>query len=316
MPVGRSWKDMSDDDVRVEVERSTGPIHDAIWREAVAQGQPGDVRELPTTGLRQVVAWVQRQRVMVREGSTRSAGSRPADERGRPYGMPVPWSKATEDRAAATDEAIAATARDLPRVRPFVRTWGGGGEAHTLSGAEPPAAVIDVARTLGCTPAAAAAYLARGEAPNLQPVIVQEYVLAADSDVSAWERPRIRIDVDAWVPASEVLLAFREVQRSVLAQDGDKARENRQLSPRSVALVRFVLAPERIHLRRWAERMRAWNAAERPEWRYAESRFMARDYARAQRALVRRPGTLGAHRQPTERPGALRRTPGRPWCSA
>jgi hypothetical protein len=95
------------------------------------------------------------------------------------------------------------------------------------------------------------------------------------------QRRRIVLEVDAWVPAAEVLAAFRFAQLNLLG------RENRPPSERNVRLFKFVVEHmyDTGRLPPGATMLEAWNAAH-PDERYDNVRNFQRDFRRAERALL------------------------------
>jgi hypothetical protein len=92
---------------------------------------------------------------------------------------------------------------------------------------------------------------------------------------------RITLSIAPWVPAKTVLKAYRAVQRQMLGGD------NRPLSQRNLAIFRFVTDRMEGGDRRtpWRTLLAEWNLAH-SEWPCEDVRTFARDYGRAERALL------------------------------
>jgi hypothetical protein len=85
------------------------------------------------------------------------------------------------------------------------------------------------------------------------------------------------MEVDLWMPAAEVLAAYREVQRKVLPG------HNRPVSRRSLELVTFVV---RNRPATWPELLERWNT-EHQKARYRTFRTMRTAFERARESLLR-----------------------------
>jgi hypothetical protein len=101
----------------------------------------------------------------------------------------------------------------------------------------------------------------------------------------------ITLQIEPWVSADTVLKAYRAIQRDFLGRD------NRPLSQRTLAQLRFVMArsTDDGQLPPWRTLVDEWNAAhchERTEWIYRDCdgepdiRRFARDFRRAYQAVV------------------------------
>lgn len=121
-------------------------------------------------------------------------------------------------------------------------------------------------------PAAATWYVLTGAAPWVAPIRVERRRRIA----RRYARSEVALIVESWVPAAEVVAAYRSVQRQLLGGD------NRPLGRRALALARF-LAGQPPDLR-WRELMERWNAAY-PAWRFDSYRRFAEAAARAERAI-------------------------------
>lgn len=103
---------------------------------------------------------------------------------------------------------------------------------------------------------------------------------------------RITLDIDPWVPASEVSRVYSAVQRHALR--GKEPRSARG-DARPLAVLRLALAhtDEAGRRRQWSELMRLWNDAH-PDRPYTRSELMSRDFGRALKLIVMPPyATLG-----------------------
>jgi hypothetical protein len=93
------------------------------------------------------------------------------------------------------------------------------------------------------------------------------------------ERPRrakLVIEVDLWMPAGDVLRAYRKVQRQVLPG------HNKPVSLRSIELVNFVFRHRRA---KWRELLELWNS-EHPDDGYSSYRHMRFAFQRARGSLL------------------------------
>jgi hypothetical protein len=126
----------------------------------------------------------------------------------------------------------------------------------------------------------AAFFVLTGDVPWVAPIEVSwrslgRTITTVDGQ-AAWPlsllRPRITIEVDAWMSVETVTQTYKAVQRHILQRD------NCNLRARSRALVRFLVETTGDD-RTPAQRLAAWNQ-QYPQWRYAE-------YGRLQAAFKR-----------------------------
>jgi hypothetical protein len=104
-----------------------------------------------------------------------------------------------------------------------------------------------LARSYPWQPAQAAAFVLEGLIPLATPFIVHVPQTSGDGRP---RRVRVLMEVDAWMPATTVLRAYRDVQRHVLPG------HNRPVSRRSIDLVNFVL---RHRPATWPQLLERWN---------------------------------------------------------
>jgi hypothetical protein len=129
-------------------------------------------------------------------------------------------------------------------------------------------------------PAQAAAFVLEGLIPLATPFMLH---LSQPEHAGRPRRAKLIMEVDLWMPASEVLRAYRQVQREVLPG------HNRPISPDSIDLVNFVMrarASEKDRLRgTWTSLLERWNT-EHPRHRYANYRSFRNAFERASRSLL------------------------------
>jgi hypothetical protein len=122
-------------------------------------------------------------------------------------------------------------------------------------------------------PAQAAAFVLEGLVPLATPLM-----LRMPQSVHEYRprRAKITLEIDMWMPADEVLRAYRHVQRQVLRG------HNRPISRRSIDLVNFVLQrPSGT----WQQVLDEWNH-EHPTSSYSDYRHLRYAFVRAQQALL------------------------------
>ncbi len=93
----------------------------------------------------------------------------------------------------------------------------------------------------------------------------------------------VSLDVHPWMSADTVASNYRKIQRQLFGQ------ENRQLKPRSLAVLRFVEGriKESGGVRpSWSGLLDEWNGRCLPEWRYYDKRNLARAYKKALRSVA------------------------------
>lgn len=131
-----------------------------------------------------------------------------------------------------------------------------------------------LARSYPWQPAQAAAFVLEGLMPRATPFMLRLPQTGGDGRP---RRVKVILEVDAWVPANDVLKAYRNVQRQVLP--GHK----RPVSRRSIDLVNFVL---RNRPAKWPDLLLRWNN-EHPTEPYADFRRMRTAFKRAENSLLR-----------------------------
>ena len=122
-------------------------------------------------------------------------------------------------------------------------------------------------------PSQAAAFVLEGLAPRATPFLLR---LSQTQHPSRPRRARLVMEIDAWMPATVVLHAYREVQRSVLRG------HNRPMSRRSIDLVNFVMQHRPAT---WQSLLDRWNN-EHPDARYPGYRAFRFAYYRTRDALL------------------------------
>ena len=128
-------------------------------------------------------------------------------------------------------------------------------------------------------PAQAAAFVLEGVIPLATP-----FMLGLPQPVHEGRprRAKLTMEVDLWMPADEVLRAYREVQRAVLPG------HNRPIGPASIELVNYVMsrrASESDRRSTWQSLLERWNI-EHPDRRYANYRSFRSAFERASRSLL------------------------------
>jgi hypothetical protein len=122
-------------------------------------------------------------------------------------------------------------------------------------------------------PAQAAAFVLEGLIPLATPFMLR---FPQTWDETRPTRARLVMEVDLWMPASAVLRAYRDVQRSVLPG------HNRPVSDRSLDLVNFVM----LHLpATWQKLLDQWNT-EHPKATYPDYRRLQFAFKRARSSLL------------------------------
>lgn len=122
-------------------------------------------------------------------------------------------------------------------------------------------------------PAQAAAFVLEGLIPLATPFMLR---LPQTRHEGRPRRAKLIMEVDLWMPADDVLRAYREVQRKVLPG------HNRPIAGRSIALVNFVM---RHRPATWASLLARWNT-EHPGQVYANYRSFRNAFERASRSLL------------------------------
>jgi hypothetical protein len=128
-------------------------------------------------------------------------------------------------------------------------------------------------------PAQAAAFVLEGLIPLATPFTLR---LPQPLHEGRPRRAKLIMEIDLWMPAGEVLRAYRQVQRAVLPG------HNRPISPSSVELVNHVMrerASENDRRTTWQSLMDGWNT-EHPSRRYANYRSFRSAFERASRSLL------------------------------
>jgi len=128
-------------------------------------------------------------------------------------------------------------------------------------------------------PAQAAAFVLEGVIPLATPFMLG---LRQPEHEGRPRRAKLTMEVDLWMPAGEVLRAYREVQRAVLPG------HNRPIGPASIELVNYVKsvrATESDRRSTWRTLLDRWNL-EHPGRRYASYRSFRSAFERASRSLL------------------------------
>lgn len=122
-------------------------------------------------------------------------------------------------------------------------------------------------------PAQAAAFVVEGLIPVATPFFLH---MPQTTHGTRPRRAKITLEIDMWMPAAEVLRAYRHVQRQVLRG------HNRPISPRSIDLVNFVLQrPSGT----WQQVLDEWNK-EHPNSPYSDYRHLRYAFVRVRQALL------------------------------
>lgn len=130
-----------------------------------------------------------------------------------------------------------------------------------------------LSRSYPWEPAQAAAFVLEGLIPLATPFMLRL--------PQAWhdgrpKRSRLTMEVDLWMPAAEVVKAYRDVQRRVLPG------HNRPVSAKSIDLVNFVT---RNRPAPWPRLLERWNT-EHPGLKYSNYRSFRSAYVRASQSLL------------------------------
>jgi hypothetical protein len=137
----------------------------------------------------------------------------------------------------------------------------------------------ELARSYPWQPAQAAAFVLEGVIPLATPFMLR---LPQPVHEGRPRRAKLTMEVDLWMPAGEVLRAYREVQRAVLPG------HNRPVGPASIELVNYVMsvrATESDRRSTWRTLLDRWNL-EHPGRRYASYRSFRSAFERASRSLL------------------------------
>jgi len=128
-------------------------------------------------------------------------------------------------------------------------------------------------------PAQAAAFVLEGLIPLATPFMLR---LPQPQHDNRPRRAKLIMEIDLWIPADEVLRAYREVQREVLPG------HNRPISQGSIELVNHVMRERASQIDpqpTWQRLMDGWNT-EHPSRRYANFRNFRSAFERASRSLL------------------------------
>jgi hypothetical protein len=132
---------------------------------------------------------------------------------------------------------------------------------------------IELCESYPWQPAQAAAFIVEGLIPVATPFFLH---MPQTTHGTRPRRARIILEIDMWMPAAEVLRAYRHVQRQVLRG------HNRPISRRSIELVNFVLQRP---AETWQQVLDEWNK-EHLTSPYPDYRRLRTAFVRAQQALL------------------------------
>jgi hypothetical protein len=131
----------------------------------------------------------------------------------------------------------------------------------------------DLARSYPWQPSQAAAFVLEGLIPLATPFLVS-VKLTPQGDRPA--RSKLTMEVDLWMPASEVLRAYRQARQRALPG------HNKPVGDRSIDVVNFVM---RSDASTWPARLGQWNDAN-PGRGYGDYRQLRTAFERASRSLL------------------------------
>ena len=131
----------------------------------------------------------------------------------------------------------------------------------------------ELARSYPWQPAQAAPFVLEGLIPLATPFMLRMPQSRHDGRPA---RARLILEVDLWMPASEVMRAYRDAQRRVLPG------HNRPVSRRSIDVVNFVVQHRRAT---WPVRLERWNS-DHPRRRFKDYRTLRTAFERAKRELL------------------------------